>query len=183
MKIKEILKGSLLTASLMLSPLVNAMLLTEVGGVDEFISSATLKNSGDATELTWAKQLLADPIVLDDKYDSSGNDWTLVDGQSDVYFTEFTNNPAYYLLKFGTGKSGVDSHFLFKNSGNEKFAVIDFSQAGIDLLTVKKFHIGKISHVTEFDNISVASVPAPTGFVFLLMALFGSIVVRKKSNR
>ncbi len=138
-------------ASLLASVNASATLLKDVGGVDNFIASETLTNSGNNTELNWVRNALNDQtITLDEKYDSAGSDWQLLTGETDIYSTSLLNSPGYFLLKFGIGKTGVDSHLLYENIGDLTCRLIDFSEAGIDLLSIKKFHIGKISHVDEF---------------------------------
>lgn len=152
------------------------------GGGDSLIGSATLKSSGDNAELTWVRDLLNDQsIEIDDKYSSSGNDWALVEGESDIFATSLMQSPGYFLLKFGTGNTGVDSHFLFENVGELSFGVVDFSDMGIDLSSNTKFHIGKISHVDEFSGISPVPtpVPAPAGILLFGLGLVSFGMVRK----
>jgi len=140
----------ILAISIFSSSNLSATLIKDLGGVDSFIASETLANSGDDTELSWVRNALNDQsITLDDKYASTGSKWSLIEG--DVYSTELINSPSYFLLKFGTGQTGVDTHLLYQNIGDLAYGVIDFSEAGIDLLSIKKFHIGKISHVDEFN--------------------------------
>ena len=160
MKISSILAFAI---SLFISTNTSATLLTDVGGVDNFIAKATLTNSGDNAELSWVRDTLNDQtITLDDKYTSNGSDWTLIENETDIYSTELINNQSYFLLKFGGGNTGVDTHLLYENVGDLAYGVIDFSEAGIDLLSVTKFHIGKVSHVDEFNANPVDPQGTPT---------------------
>ncbi len=167
--------------SLFVSCTASATLIEDVGGVDEFIASATLTNSGDDTELSWVRDILNDQtITLDDKYDSTGDEWSLI--EDDIYLTELINNPSYFLLKFGTGQTGVDTHLLYQNIGDLAYGVIDFSDAGIDLLSIKKFHIGKVSHVDEFNANPIphqpqgsTPIPEPMTISLFALALFGLV--------
>lgn len=165
--------------SIFVSTNTTATLLTNVGGVDNFIASKTLANSGDGTELSWVRDILQDQSIrLDEKYNSSGSDWSLVTNETDVYSTTFINTPGYFLLKFGVGQTGVNSHFLFENVGDLAFGVIDFSLAGI-ISTGKKFTIGKISHVNEFITDPIQnqnnSIPEPMTISLFALALLGLV--------
>jgi len=172
--------------SLIVSSHTNATLLTDVGGVDEFIASTTLKNSGDSTELNWAQETLRKELkdqsitlTLDTK-DESGTGWTLIDDllEKDIYSTKFDINPSYFLLKFGTGGTDIASHLLFKNVGDLSFGVIDFSAAGIVLSDYKNFSIGRLSHVDEFNanptpTQGTTPIPEPMTISLFALALLG----------
>lgn len=166
----------LFTISLVVSSNTNATLLTDLGGVDEFIASETLDDSGDGTELSWVRNMLGDQtLTLDEKYNSSETDWSLVTNETDVYSTLLSSSPGYFLLKFGVGQTGVDSHFIFKNVGDLSYGVIDFSLAGIVPIKGKKFTIGKISHVDEFEASipNNTSIPEPMTISLFAIALLG----------
>ncbi|KGJ96664.1 PEP-CTERM sorting domain-containing protein [Colwellia psychrerythraea] len=160
--------------SLMVSTNTNATLISTLGGVDEFIASTTLANSGDNAELSWVRDILQDQsITLDEKYNSSGSDWSLVTNEADVYSTALINTPGYFLLKFGVGQTGVNSHFLFKNVGDMAFGVIDFSLAGI-VPNGKKFTIDRISHVDEFTATPPqTSIPEPMTISLFALGVLG----------
>lgn len=186
---KKLIVNLISTLTLAVSSSAFAATITDVGGVDSLIGSATLNNSGDNTELTWVRDLLNDQTIeMDDKYNSSGSDWELVDGESDVFATSLMQSPGYFLLKFGTGNTGVDSHFLFENIGDLNFGVVDFSDMGIDLSSNTKFHIGRISHVDEFSGTSTVPtpiptpVPAPAGILLLGLGLVGFGMARKHKS-
>jgi len=165
-----------------------ATLLSDVGGVDRFIASTSLKNSGNDNELNWAQETLRQELndqsitlKLEDKYDSDGGNWTLIDHltENDIYSTKFNVNPSYFLLKFGTGGTNFDSHLLFENVGDLSFGVIDFSVAGIDLSAVKNFTIDRISHVDEFNANptqppgGTTPIPEPMTISLFALALLG----------
>jgi hypothetical protein len=149
--------------SLIISSHSNATLLTAVGGVDEFITSEDLGKSGANTELDWVIKMLVEKGYESqgtsfemEKYeypdDRTNTDyqWSLV--EDDIYSTAFDNSPVYFLLKFGMGSTGItDTHFLFKNVGDLKFAVIDLSVAGLVSTSKKDFSIERISHIGQIN--------------------------------
>lgn len=159
----------------------NAGLISSMGGLDNFIESADLGNSGTAVEEAWVESILNVDVTIDDKYNSNGGNWTLADdlGNTDVYFLEMNTSPEYFLLKLGTGGTSLDSHFLFENVGDLNFAVVDFSQAGIDF-TVNNISIDRMSHFGEINGYN--EVPEPTALFLLSLALLGFAFKRKKET-
>lgn len=165
---------NLLIISIFLSAQSNANLLPSDFGnmvIDNLMASTTLSNSGDDNEVNWIRDTLDDQsITLTSKYDSDGGDWLLVPQESTIFYTELASSPSYFLLKFGTGKTGADSHYLFNNLGNLKYAVIDFSELSINLPSKTKFSIQKISHIGEVKSSSI-KVPEPTNTMLMSLAL------------
>lgn len=142
-----------------------SLLISDVGAVDTFLTSADLGNSGDAAEESWIEGYLGFDVTLTSKYDSNGSDWTQIEGEDDVFATALGDTPDYFFIKIGTGGVGLDSHYLFENIGDLSWAVVDFSDAGIDF-SIKSVDIGRMSHVGEID--ASTSVPEPS-----IIALFG----------
>ena len=168
---KKAFLSAAIIGAISMSSQASAFTITDVGGEDIFVGSTTLSSSGDAAELAWVQDILNDQtITFSDKYDSYGSDWQLVDGETDVYAADLAFDPEYYLIKMGTGGTNIDSHFLFENIGDLSYAVVDFSDAGIDF-SIKKLNIGRISHVGEFGS-STIDVPEPAN-----LALFGLGIV------
>ena len=65
------------------------------------------------------------------------------------------------MVKVGAGGDGI--HYLFDNSDNEQYAVIDFDEFGFD-----KIEIGKISHVGIADSTeTLTPVPEPASLTLL----------------
>lgn len=164
----------------------NAVIITmaDVGSLDVVKGADTLANSGDATEIGWAKGILPDATLTQNtKYNSGGSDWTLVDGTTDVFTVMLTTMPDYFLLKFGIGGvTGVESHYLFENVNKLDYAVIDFSEMGIPVL--KNFGIDRISHIAEYDSTLITTqVPGPAMlFIFGLGLIMLSMTSRFKKR-
>lgn len=162
--------------------------MAAVGNLDELKASATLGNSGDATELGWVNtSLFPDP---DDYYviadysrvnfadDTQSSFWTLIDGTTDSYAYKLTvEYPAHFLVKLGGGNGAIlgDTHHLFENRFKNGYAVVDLSDLGI----TKIDNIETISHISSYGT---AAVPEPaTIFLFCagLVGLAGARLRRK----
>lgn len=171
---------SILGWMLLACPVASSTPLTDVGGIDTFIDSTTLANSGDETELNWAKYILNDPLLtLDEKYDYESSNWSLVSGESDIYSTHFTTSPSYFLLKFGNGGTTYDSHYLLENIGDINYGVVDFSDLGIEL--IGNFSIDRLSHTDEFAGITTTNIAEPMSFTLFLLALLAFRIFYKRS--
>ncbi len=169
MNIKRFISTLLVVIGLGFSAGSSAITMADVGGIDPFIDSTTLPNSGDATEEAWVESVLGFDVTMSSKYDSDGSDWMLVDGYDDVYALMMETNPAYFLIKIGTGGTNLDSHYLFQNIFELAWAVVDFSSAGIDF-TIQNIGIDRMSHVDEFNG---SDIPEPLSILLLGLGLLG----------
>ncbi len=169
MKNMHLIFTTTLLSCLLFGAGAQALTITDVGGEDTFLDSTTLANSGDAFEEAWVESVLGFDVTLDASYDSGAPDWQLIDGTTDVYASMLTTDPLYFLLKIGTGGTTLDSHYLFQNVGDLSWAVVDFSDVGIDF-SVQNISIDRMSHVGEFDG---TSVPEPATLLLLGLGLIG----------
>ncbi|WNO09878.1 hypothetical protein [Teredinibacter sp. KSP-S5-2] len=160
-------------------PMVNlwALAITDVGGIDSFIASADLGNSGDATEEAWVESILGYDVDYMTSYDSFGSDWTLLDGESDVYAAELSGSPSHFLIKIGTGGTDLLSHYLFENNEDFTWAVVDFSDAGIDFAE-NNISISRISHVGEFGDL--IEVTEPSSIALIILGTIGLMIQRRR---
>jgi len=173
-------------AGLLLSCLAipaNAISISVVGAVDNFLGSTTLKKSGTATEELWVSGILGYAANIDYRENATaGSGWQLVNGSQDHWAHSLATDPAHYLLKLGVGSSGADTHYLYENLASLSWAVIDFSDmlAGQNL----DFNFGRISHISEFDGTTTTELTEPGSFALLIIGFgfLGSIIARKSRS-
>jgi hypothetical protein len=155
-----------------------SLAMTDVGDIDLFRASTTLDDSGDAEEEAWVEGVLGFDVSLSDKYDSDGSDWTLLDNEDDVYATEFSTSPNFFLIKLGTGGTTLESHYLFENIGNLDWGVVDFSVTGVDF-SIKNISIDRLSHVDEFEEYAI---PEPSILALIGFGLVGLSFISRRRN-
>jgi len=172
--------GAACIGAILMSSQAYALTISDVGGEDTYLASTTLSSSGDAVELAWVRNTLNDQtITFSDKYDSYGSDWQLLDGETDIYAADLTFDPEYYLIKLGNGGTSIDSHFLFENIGDLSFAVVDFSDAGIDF-SIQNINIDRMSHLSEFNG--TVDVPEPGNLALFGLGIAALGLSRKKQK-
>ena len=154
----------------------------EVGALDILLKTATLTNSGDQTELNWVKDEFgwADTEITWKYNVNQSEDWTVTTENDDYFAHDLGSTTDYYLLKIGTGglPSGTPSHYLFQNSDALEWAVIDVTLFG----TGKNVNIGRVSHVTQFNNGGADAVPEPDTLFLLGFGLLGIAAVGRKKQ-
>ncbi len=143
-----------------------------VGSLDTLRASATLANSGDATELGWIQSVLGSTYTMT-KFDVTESSWTRTDQSSDVFATDLGLDAGdYFFIKIGNNGS-LDSHFLFKNMDSLSWAVISLKDSFGGEVELK--NIGKVSHIGN-----VSAVPLPAAAWLFGSALLGFVTL---SNR
>ncbi len=150
----------------------------EVGGVDPLLASASLRSSGDRTELAWVQGVLfrefgITDVTLDAKYSSMN--WFATD-QANTYAIDFqTYNPEFFLIKIGDGSlCRPTDHFLFRNTTELAWGVVNLAGLGIQEI----IGLDRISHVDEFN--AAAPVPEPGTMLLIGSGLLGLAGFRRK---
>ena len=122
----------------------------QVGNLDALVPGGVNNDpqSGLNDEKTWIAGVLGIPVA-DLTYsqlpNSGGANWQQVENTTDIFAFDLGGDPSWFLVKVGAGGDGI--HYLFDNSDNEQYAVIDFDEFGFD-----KLEIGKISHAGIADG-------------------------------
>lgn len=144
--------GGVFAAAVLLASSANAVPIATVGAVDTFVQSAKLANSGDDTETAWLASVLGvnvDSLEYDQPAGSGASAFEQVTGGpagTTLYaidFQTFAVQPAFFLIKTGNLGVTTDDHFLYSNTAQLRYGVIDLNDFG-DGLTILA---GKISHV------------------------------------
>jgi PEP-CTERM motif len=149
MNIKTLLQGAAAALVLAASP---AFAYTP----DTKTCSTTLGNSGSGGQETWAESCLngTDLTYIDDNI---GIDDVEVDGSGNFYIDVDPDEPSYFVLKFGVGNTGVDTHYLFTNIA--ELTKLVWTNAQINGLMTGCLTTGdcKISHYSTFSGSSSSS--------------------------
>ena len=150
---------------------------TDVGATDTLLSSIALANSGNA-EQAWLESLFpGETIVITN---TTAVNWTQVDGLTNTFAFNLSDDPANFFVKIGTGNTGSNiDHFLFQNNANTGWAVIALSDLNVN--NINHFDVGRISHIGE---IGTSKVPEPGMLILFGSGLLGlGIFGRKKFGK
>ena len=157
----------------------------QVGNLDTLVPGGVRDDpaSGDAAELGWIAGVLGIPVdnlTYGKVPDSGGAYWQPVEETTDIFAFDLGGDPSWFLVKVGNGGDGT--HFLFDNSENEQFAVVDFDEFGFD-----KIEVGKISHVSIADGSETELTPVPEPASLTLLgaglATVGAKLRRRKQKQ
>jgi len=186
------MKSLLVTALLFVSFTTNASLIKidgtlehrDLGEWDTLLFSTVLGNSSEGIETSTLENYLgvdAGSFIVNKEEIEQYNGWYLGTENANEYLSyDFGNGFAadYYLLKIGNSNTG-DSHYYFNNAEELQYAFIDVSDMFSEsLFPETRFHIGRISHVTDFDNVS--TVPLPASIWLFGAGLIGFVGMSRK---
>lgn len=149
MKTLSLFTLAFLASSTAMIPAANASSYTP----DTLLFSDDLGSSGDDTEYNALKTWLADngradaadSLIFDYKLDSGFT--MLRDGTDQWYLDVAPDEPGFFLLKFGTGSTGADSHYFFENE-------IDYTKLVWTDIQVNNLSEdgGRLSHYSLFNS-------------------------------
>jgi hypothetical protein len=151
-----------LTAAVSFAAMSSASALT----LDTLIGSASLGNSGDQTELNAIQAASGTTLTLTDKVDTGAGNTAVADTVSGQWVIDVgSQEPGFFVLKFGTGNLGGDDTYFFQNVGELDKLV--FSDTQVNFLTggcgANNCNIGRLSHYTLFEGGPGAGVPGGPG--------------------
>jgi len=176
---KNLIKTVCILLGLTMTAPVWAIPMSTVGSIDTYMSSISLANSGDATEEAWVQGEVGSTSTIDyqDRTEEAGFGFMSVDGLTNTFAHSLIGTPDYFLIKIGTGKkSGVDSHYLFKNEISLDYAVFTFAQLGIT-------DLDPLSHISEFAYITTSTVSEPGTFALLAGGLIIALFARRRQQQ
>lgn len=169
MKRPALLTFVALFACLGLSAPASAIPMATTGGIDLLLASAEVSPSNPANDEAWVESILGMDVTFSGQTDT-GLNWSLVDGEIDVYAHELESDPQYHLIRTSSGNLLGHTHFLFQNLFSLSYAVIDLSSMGFD---PSQTLITSVEQLTEFNGSVTRSgtVPEPASVVLLALGL------------
>jgi hypothetical protein len=149
---------------------------------DQLLASASLANSGDATELAWIRNMVGDQtLVLDGKADATeinnGNGQFYVNLMD--YPTISNKAPGYFLVKFGNGGTNSPSHYVFKNLVELNYLVWNTTQVPLVFERLSHFTLTGGGDDTVPPE---GTVPEPASAALFGLGLLG-LYMRRRNMR
>ena len=174
-------KFSLIAAGLALSASAWSIPLSSVGDIDTLVEQTTLRNSGSGTERGWIEDVLGISMQGYEQTKLSANDWLRVeDGPAGTFAFQLDSPLDFYMVKIGNNSGASSTHFLFQNTGELNWAVVNLGLMGFDARNIE--NIGKFSHLGA-GPATATSVPEPATLGLLGLGLVGVAVGARRRKR
>ena len=174
---KRALISSILAAAAALMCATSASAYT----LDAFIKSASLASSGDAVERAFAEQYASSILVMDAKADVTAANVLANPGATNQHYIDVApDQPGFFLLKFGTGGTGVTGNtYFFQNIG--ELTKLVWSDAQVSDLTANfaHFNTGRLSHYALFNG-DPTTVPEPESLLLFGLGLAALGVAQRR---
>ena len=193
----------------------------DVGQIDTFIESGIVSGNNPTDELAWATGILNDhadygngsgdyQLEFTFKDDAGTTNWTSTDtnGVYSYDLGEATNTQTesgvaagevdasdsnFFILKLGNGGNNItDSHYLFENLDEARYAVVNFEDPNLDFTLTAVQAFGRISHTTgstgeDQNNPGPGNpeVPEPSTYAMFGMAfgILGFVGYRNRKSK
>ena len=194
MKTNKMFKTALSAAVIAATMTMGAAQATTFG-LDTFLTSKNMGNASDQDEL--AELALAAGISLTEaaKYDKDDVQFNVMqnEGTTDQWFINVDPaKPGYFMLKFGTGSTGKDDHYFFKNIF--ELGKLVFSDSQVNNLTggcgSGSCNIGKLSHYMYSGDVGSSNpgggedpLPEPATLGLFGLGLMGLAFGRRKLGK
>ncbi|MBZ2208717.1 PEP-CTERM sorting domain-containing protein [Massilia soli] len=181
------------TALLIGSTFSTAALAEPMYMADTMIGSGNLGNSGDETEMQFLRDLVGDQsLMLDKKVATPTPALIALDDDGQWYINVDPDEPGYFMLKFGVGNLGLDTHYFFRNIG--ELTKLVWTNADVNFLTggdcgannQSACNIGRLSHylITDPDtDVPPNEVPEPGSLALAGLGLLGLWAGRRSAKR
>lgn len=165
-------KGVLLGCGLLFCTSTMAAHLT----IDVKLGETTLGNSGDETEEAWLESLTGMDHTQIVKNDIPGPSVTNHEGAWVIDVAP--QEPGYFILKFGNGSTGENSHYAFQNIGELDKLVFTDAQVNGLAGSCTDCSIQRLSHYVIYDPI-----PIPAAAWLFGSALVGLTAVARRRRQ
>ena len=178
---KSLTQLLLLSASFAIATDAWSIPLSTIGGPDTLLAQTSLRNSGAATEVKWIEGVLGLSLTGFDYQQTSvsAGDWESVDDNDGLFAFELAGPADWFLIKIGNNSGSPSTHFLFDNTFNPYFAVIDLIDMGFSRKNIA--NIGKISHIAAGPD-QPRTVPEIGSLALMSLGLVGFAVLRRRAR-
>jgi hypothetical protein len=187
---KHVIAGTALLISSILTPAVHAAPLYTA---DLLLGSAALGNSGEEEEMDYLRTLVGDPdLVLIAKVETENPTLFAVNDDGQWYIDVAPDEPGYFMLKFGVGRTNVtNTHYFFDNIAELTKLVwtneqVNFLTGGNCAANPNQCNIDRLSHfiISDGDNGGPGvNIPEPGSVALAGLGMLGLWFSRRRMQK